>query len=272
MILSGKEISKNIEERLKSEGLLGGKKILLIQASSDNASNAYANNIAKKAEVFNVKSELIKFDETITTESFIEHLQFFNQADYDGIMLFAPFYSHLDFNLIVSNLDVSKDIDCLNSFRNGKFYIESSKVGPATAKSVMEFLMFNKIELESKHVCIVGASNVVGFPLAKLFLNQNATVTVCNKFTKDLSAQTLQADIIISCAGVANLITNEAVKPDQIVLDVGINFVEGKMCGDVSYQEVSQICHVSPVPGGVGAVTSVMIFDNLNELIKEKRL
>ncbi len=267
--LSGNDIAKDILNRINSEGFIANKKIALILATNDRASHSYAKSIVKKACEFNVTAEIIEFDDSITTESFIEHIKFFNDSDCSGIMIFSPLFKHLDFNEICSNVDYRKDVDCLNSLSNGKFYFENNNVSPATSKAVMSFIDFNRIDVCGKDVCIVGASNVVGFPVAKHFLNKNATVTVCNEFTKDLSKKTKKADIIVSCAGVAKLINENCVKRGQLIIDVGINFVDGKMCGDVDFENINDLCDVTKVPGGVGVVTSYMIFDNLNELVKK---
>ncbi len=273
MKLLGKEISSVILEELKSCNVLSGKKLVVVSVGDNPSAMSYFKGIANRAKDLDVIIEHANFTNDIDNDTLISHIEYFNESDCDGIMLLTPFPSHLSLNKIVSVLSPNKDVDCLTQVNNGNFYLSNniSEVGPCTAKAVVKYLSVNNIDVEGMEVCIVGASNIVGKPTAKLLLDLNATVTVCNASTKDLLKHAKSADVLVSCAGVANLIKKDMLKNDAIVIDVGINFVDGKMCGDVSYDECLEVTpYITPVPKGVGAVTSVLIFDNLAKLILRK--
>ncbi len=272
MKLLGKEISSVILEELKASKVLENRKLVVMSVGNNPSAMAYFKGICNRAEELDVLIEHVNFTEDIDDETFISHIEFFNTSDCDGIMLLTPFPEQLSLTKISSAIAPSKDVDCLTKINNGQFYLSNNieDVGPCTAKAVIKFLTVNNVDVQGKEVCIVGASNIVGKPTAKLFLDLDATVTVCNASTKDLTKHASNADIVVSCAGVANLIRKPMLKPDAIVIDVGINFVDGKMCGDVAYDECLSVTpNITPVPRGVGAVTSVIIFDNLAKLITE---
>lgn len=270
MIVRGKEISANIIERLNVDGTLKGKKLTVLSAGDNKSAMSYLKGITNVANKLDVVVDHVNLLESTSNEEFAHTIETYNNSDTDGILILSPLPKHLDLSLLGNKISANKDVDCLNESNTGKFYLSSSpnEVGPCTAKAVMEFIYQNNLDLKGKKVCIIGASNIVGKPLSKLFLQAGATVTVCNSHTIDLHFHVSNADVVVPCAGVPSLVKKDMLKYDTIVIDVGINFVDGKLCGDVDYDECLQkTANLTPVPGGVGSVTSSMLFDNLSLLI-----
>lgn len=274
MKLLGKEVNTVILDNLKNSGILNNCKLAVFSVGDDLSAKSYYKGICKRAETLGVEIINVNFSHEIDNNSFIEHIDFYNKSDCDGIMILTPLPKHLCLEKIGNAIDPLKDVDCLNKLNTGEFYLssDSSDVGPCTAKAVISYLKINNYELCGKHVCVVGASNIVGKPTSKLLLDLNATVTICNVHTKNLEDICRRSDVIVSCAGVANLIKKSMIKKDAFVIDVGINFVNGKMCGDVDYENCFCITpFITPVPGGVGVITSTIIFDNMAKLISKNK-
>lgn len=271
MILSGKEISENIISSLQESKILDNKILAVISVGDAKSAMSYLKGIMNKALSVNVEVRHINLDKNITTNEYIEAIKKCNLSDANGILLLTPLPEHIDFDYASSFVDSNKDVDCLTKENSGIFYTSSKDVvGPCTAKAVMEFLTINEYDLTSKQVCIVGASNIVGKPVAKLMLDANATVEICNYHTSNLALHTKNADIVVAAAGVAKLINKEHLKENAIVIDVGINFLDGKLCGDVDFDDCLHVSKfITPVPGGVGSVTSSMIFKNLSLLVSK---
>ncbi len=272
MNMSGKDIKADILDTIRNSEILANKKLLVISVGNNGSAMSYLKGIESTAKKLDVEIEHVNFSEDITNEVYASHLDYYNNSDCSGMLLLTPLPNHLDLNYLGNKIDPSKDVDCLNEINTGKFYLsnDTSTVGPCTAKAVMKFLSFNDYNLQGKKVCVVGASNIVGKPLAKLLLDEDATVTVCNAHTTDLKSHTLVADVVVSCAGVAKLITADMINSNSVVIDVGINFVDGKICGDVDYENCIQVSsNISSVPGGVGTVTSTMIYENMMNLNKK---
>lgn len=271
MILSGKDIANSIIERLNDSKVLAGSTLAVISVGDNKSALSYLKGIENKAKLLDVEIEHINLSADTTNEEYIERLEKCNESEVSGILLLTPIPETIDFELVSSYIDPNKDVDCLSSENSGKFYLTSDdSVGPCTAKAVMEVLKVNDYDLTSKKVCIVGASNIVGKPVAKLMLDANATVTVCNYYTDDVISISRDCDVVVAACGVAGLIKKEYLKSDTIVIDVGINFVDGKMCGDVDFDDCSQVSkNITPVPGGVGSITSTIIFQNMS-LLKGK--
>lgn len=272
MKVLGTEISSHLLNELNDSKILENRKLVVMSVGNNSSAMSYLKGIQNRANELGVIIDHANFSEDIDLETFIDHIKYYNGSDCSGIMLLTPFPSHLSVEKLGNAINPLKDVDCLNQYNTGKFYISNDidEIGPCTAKAVLKFITVNNIDVEGLEVCIVGASNIVGKPTAKLFLDLNATVTVCNASTRDLESQCKKADIVVSCAGVAKLIKPSMLKSDAIVIDVGINFVDGKMCGDVDYDGCIKVSsNITPVPRGVGSVTSVMIFDNLARLISK---
>ncbi len=271
MNFKGSVIKDYIADELVSSKVLIGKRMLVISVGDNSSSMSYLKGIINTAKRFEVDVEHVNFDSTISNEEYASHLEVYNKQDYSGILLLTPLPKHLDITYLGNVLSPSKDVDCLNDLNVGKFYLSSDvdSIGPCTAKAVMQIINKNSIDVTGKKVCVIGASNIVGKPVTKLMLDANATVTVCNVHTKNLKEIVLQSDIVVSCAGVANLVKDDMISENTIIIDVGINFVDGKLCGDVDYDSCIKVTpYITPVPGGVGSVTSTIIFQNMKYLIE----
>ncbi|MFV0499128.1 MAG: bifunctional 5,10-methylenetetrahydrofolate dehydrogenase/5,10-methenyltetrahydrofolate cyclohydrolase [Bacilli bacterium] len=265
MVLDGKIISDAILNNLN----IKGKKLVVISVGNDKRAISYLRGIESKASKVGVIVEHLSLNSDTTNDEYIKQILLLNDTA-DAILLLTPLEEHLNLNEIVGNLDNKKDVDCLTKYNNGRFYLSTNEVvSPCTALAVMEIFKFNKYDLTSKKVCIVGASNIVGKPLTKLMLSANATVTVCNYYTNDLAKHTSESDIIVMACGVPKLLKKEYIKNNAIIIDVGINFVDGKLCGDVDYEDCSlKSKFITTVPGGVGSITSSIIFKNMSLLNK----
>ncbi len=230
----------------------------------------YTSSLAKNAVKYNIKVCNLHADDDVLPEDFFALVKKTSDLDScDGLLLQQPLPNL--YKKAVEYVSVDKDIDCLTPLSCAKIYLGQEGISPATAKAVVNLLDFYNIPIQGKNVVIVGRSNTVGKPLAMLLLAKNATVTICHTKTQNLSKICSQSDILISACGKAGLITKEFVNKNTIVIDVGLNFVGNKFCGDVA-EDVYDICAgYSPVPGGVGPVTRATLFDNLINAIKGDR-
>ena len=178
-----------------------------------------------------------------------------------------PLPPHLDEQHALSVIAPEKDVDGFHALNAGRLMLSLEGVQPCTPKGIMFMLRQAGVPIEGAHAVVVGRSNIVGKPTALLLLRENATVTLCHSKTPDLKAETLQADILVAAVGKPQLITEDMVKPGAAVIDVGINRVNGRLVGDVDFENVSKIAgYISPVPGGVGRMTVAMLMDNVVSL------
>ncbi|MGE5614520.1 MAG: bifunctional 5,10-methylenetetrahydrofolate dehydrogenase/5,10-methenyltetrahydrofolate cyclohydrolase, partial [Bacillota bacterium] len=210
-----------------------------------------------------IKCVINEYPEDIGQEDLVKEIQKINgDRSVHGILLFRPLPKHLDINVIKHVISPEKDIDCLNPVNVAKVF-EGDETGfaPCTPAAVMEMLDYYKIDVSGRRVVVIGRSLVVGKPLSMLLLKKNATVTICHTKTRDIEKTCKSAEILIAAAGAARMVTAEHVYPGQVVVDVGINVDEnGNLCGDVDFDAVEKIVDfITPVPGGVGTVTSSIL-------------
>jgi len=275
-ILDGRKVREEIIKELKTElGLLPRPlSLVIIQVGEREDSKAYIKQKKLFGEKLGIKVEHISFPAEVDEHEIVEKIKYFNQdPNVDGIIVQLPLPANLDSNKIIETIDPEKDVDGLTALNFKKLYInDASGLMPATAKGIITLFERYHITLTGKKVVIVGRSNVVGKPTALACLNRGATVTICHSETKDLAKETKKADILIVAAGWPNLITADYVTAKQIVIDVGINLqkveIEGVgktlFVGDVNFNEVEPIVKaISPVPGGVGPMTVISLFQNL---------
>ena len=226
--------------------------------------NQYCNSLSKSAANVGVVCEQISLDSGVAPEEFCAAVK---KASNDptalGVMVQQPLPK--EYADAVNSVDVNKDVDCLNPTSVARLYRGVQGFRPATPQAVLRLLDYYGIDLQGRHVVIVGRGNAVGKPLMLMALQRNATVTVCHTKTRNLSAVCRNADILISACGVAGLVTADFVTEKSIVIDVGLSFVNGKTCGDVASEVYEKCQAVSPVPGGVGPVTRATLFENLLE-------
>ncbi len=275
MILEGKTLKKEILDNLESEISLLKEKptLVVIEVGNDEASNIYISQKEKMAKKVGINFKLIKLEESIKEEELIDIINKYNNADYvDGIIVQMPLPKHINESNIQNAIDYRKDVDGLTDINAGKLFHKKDSLVACTSLGIIELLKYYKIEIKSKNVVIVGRSNLVSKPLISLFLNEDATVTVCHSKTKDLKEYTKNADILVVAVGKRNLITKDMVKENSVIIDVGINRLEdGKICGDVDFENIKEISSITPVPGGVGQMTVAMIGKNTLKAYKIRR-
>ncbi|MBZ7941514.1 bifunctional methylenetetrahydrofolate dehydrogenase/methenyltetrahydrofolate cyclohydrolase FolD [Campylobacter molothri] len=271
ILLDGKALSLKIKEELKEKNQILKEQgiqtcLAVILVGNNPASQTYVNSKAKACEACGIKSLVYHLDENTTQN---ELLALINTLNYDdsvhGILVQLPLPSHINKNLILESIISSKDVDGFHPINVGylNLGLESGFL-PCTPLGVMRLLKSYEITLEGLDVVIIGESNIVGRPMATMFLNAGATVSICHIKTKDLKLYTQRADLIVVAAGCVNLLRSDMVKEGVIVIDVGINRLEnGKIVGDVDFENVlKKASFITPVPGGVGPMTIAMLLEN----------
>jgi len=266
-ILDGKTLSEEIKNSLKTKVANAKSEIGLavILVGDDPASNLYVSMKQKACEFVGIKSILIRLPENISEDILINEItKLNNQENIDGILVQLPLPHQINTQKILSLISPEKDVDGFHPYNVGRVASGLDSFIPATPYGVMELFKEYDIELKGKNCVVVGASNIVGKPMAALLLNADATVEVCHIFTDDLKKHTLNADIILVGVGVINLIKEDMVKDGAIIIDIGINRADnGKLVGDVDFENVSKKCsYITPVPGGVGPMTIAMLLSN----------
>ena len=256
-------------ERIKALGRV--PTLAIIQVGSRPDSTAFIRAKKAFAKRIGINEKHIQIPEAATQGEVIDLIKQCNKdQEVTGIVVQLPLPSHMDRDLVIDAIDVRKDVDGLTK-ENVKLWLEGSRkaILPATARGVRELLKFYDISLAGKKVAVIGRSMLVGKPIASMCLNENATVDVCHRGTLDIRSITKNADIIISAAGKPGLVTKDNVKPGQVVVDVGITRTsENKLVGDVDFDAVKDIVlALSPVPGGVGPMTVLALFENLLDLV-----
>lgn len=266
-ILDGKKVRDSIAENIREElkQLKTKPKLVVFQVGEDERSSAYVKQKIIFGEKLGFEVEYIQLPESIDTADLILRINIMNSdREVNGIIVQLPLPKKFDSTKIIEAISPEKDVDGLTA-KNLRMIIEGNNSGfvPATTKGILSLLDYYKIQIEGKKVTIVGRSLLVGRPTALMFLNRNATVTICHTKTKKLKDEIRGADIIISATGVPGLIGKLSVKKGQVIIDVGITKVGDRLVGDVDFGPVSKIVKaVSPVPGGVGPMTVVSLFEN----------
>ena len=269
LIMKGSEVSAGMKLKLAEEiSQLGfTPSLAIIRVGSRPDDLAYERGILKRFEGLGLNVKVHELPEDISHADFdAEFSRLNNDKNVHGILLFRPLPANLSDEFAVNNINPKKDIDCMSKINiAGIFSGDNEAFAPCTASAVMEMLAHYNFDLTGKNVVIIGRSLVVGRPLSMLMLAKNATVTICHTKTQNLPEICKHADILVAAAGKAGVITSEFVSDKSIVLDVGINVnAQGKLCGDVDYDNVAPIVQaISPVPGGVGAVTTSVLAKNL---------
>lgn len=264
-LLDGKALANDILDKLslKVNRLDTAPNLVVIQVGNDPASSVYVRNKERTAERVGINSETVKLSKHITQDELLEIIDKYNNDSLvNGILVQLPLPKHIDEQVILEAISPMKDVDGFHPLNVGKLNIGQKQMIPSTPAGIMELLKANHIELEGKHVVIVGRSNIVGKPLAHLLLEANATVTIAHSRTKDLKHLTKLADILVVAVGQPELITEDYVKDGTVVIDVGINRTESGLKGDVDFNNVkSKVAAITPVPGGVGPMTIAMLMN-----------
>jgi methylenetetrahydrofolate dehydrogenase (NADP+)/methenyltetrahydrofolate cyclohydrolase len=268
-ILDGKKIAEEVGEdlrkrveSLKAKGINPRLDVVLV--GEDPASIIYTRKKVEESEKIGISGELHKLSENISQEElseFVEKLN--NDRQIHGILVQLPLPKHINENEILSRISPRKDVDGLNPKNMGNLLLGEETFEPCTPKGIIRMLDHEGIEIQGEDVVIVNRSNIVGKPLAFMMLKRNGTVTLCHSKTKDLAEHTRRADILVVGVGKAKFFTKDMVKEGSTVIDVGINRVEGKLYGDVDFENVKEKAkYITPVPGGVGPLTVAMVLEN----------
>lgn len=249
-------------QKMISDGIFPHLAVVLV--GENPASQVYVRNKENACSKAGIRSTVIRMSETCSQNELEDVVRNLNQDDsVHGILVQLPLPSHLDESRVLALIDPDKDVDGFHAMNSGRLMNGENGFVPCTPLGVMKLLEAYKIPVDGRHAVIIGRSNIVGKPMAMLLLSKNATVTICHSKTQNLAALTSQADILVAAVGKANFVTADMVKPGAVVVDVGINRVDGKLVGDVDAQSVSEIAsYLTPVPGGVGQMTIAMLLAN----------
>lgn len=268
--IDGKQISAQIKDELKERVEKEKLEVTLavIQVGNDPASTVYVGNKKKACEYIGIRSLAYELPEETPEEELLQLIKELNDRDdVNGILVQLPLPAHMDEDKVIQTISPKKDVDGFHPQSVGALSIGQPGFVSCTPAGVIQLLKRTGVEINGKECVIVGRSNIVGKPMALLMLRENATVTVCHSHTKDLKEVTKRADILIVAIGKPKFITKEYVKDGAVVIDVGIHRgADGKLCGDVDYDDVAPITHaITPVPGGVGPMTIAMLMNNCVE-------
>ena len=268
-IIDGKVISAAVKARVKegvaelnNKGITVGLAVIIV--GDDPASKIYVANKKKACEALGIISEEYALSANTTEEELLALVDELNhKKSINGILCQLPLPSHLDEKLIINSILPEKDVDAFHPANVGRIMIGDFDFVPCTPAGIMEMLAYENIDPEGKSCVVIGRSNIVGKPMAMLLLHKNGTVTVCHSRTKNLKEICSKADILVAAVGKAKFVTADMVKEGAVVIDVGMNRVDGKLYGDVDFEEVSKKASaITPVPGGVGPMTIAMLMQN----------
>lgn len=279
ILIDGKALSLSLKERLSqqvkeyrdSTGIT--PKLVAIIVGDDPASKTYVASKEKGCKKVGIDSDVITLPGTTSEEELLNLIHKLNNDDsVNGILVQLPLPAHIDKQKVIYNIKPEKDVDGFHPTNVGRLQLRDKKcLESCTPKGIMTMLREYGIKTEGAYAVVVGASNIVGKPVSQLLLNAKATVTTCHRFTTDLKSHTTKADILIVAVGKHNFLTEDMVKPGAVVIDVGINHVDSKICGDVDFDAVKdKVSAITPVPGGVGPMTITELLYNTFQCCKEQ--
>lgn len=268
--LRGKSVADAHKTALQNKIAAVGDAVItmvVLLVGNDHGAHMYATFMEKTAKNFGYGFVLRELPETASHDEVVTALRELNDDDtVHGILPLMPMPKHIDTEALIDALDPKKDIDGLTTYNIGLVTAGKGGFAPCTAKACMAILDHYDISVEGKHVVVVGRSQVIGKPVAFMTLAAHGTVTICHSRTPDLANYVKQGDIVIAAAGRPHMITADMIKPGAVVIDVGINELNGKTVGDVDYDAVKDIASaITPVPGGVGSVTTTMMLEAVYE-------
>ena len=272
-IIDGNALSKQLRAgvalrtaALRARGITAGLAVVLVGDSP--ASQVYVRNKIKACEDTGLHSLLEKYPADLSEAALLARVDALNKdPTIHGILVQLPLPVHIDANKVIEAISPTKDVDGFHVASAGALMVGQPGFWPCTPYGCMKMLESIAYDLRGKHAVVIGRSNIVGKPMALMLLQKNATVTICHSATANLKAITLQADVVVAAVGKRNVVTADMVKPGAVVIDVGMNRnQEGKLCGDVDFDNVSQVAgYITPVPGGVGPMTITMLLVNTLE-------
>jgi len=273
-ILDGKTIASQIAEGLKRKIHKMPKvpKLAIILIGDDKASASYVVNKKRLAKKLGIKVKVYKLSKNVSTKQVCDLIRKLNKTKTcDGITVELPLPKKFNVRRILDRIKPEKDVDCLTTGNLGKLFTDKAIIYPPIVEAALELLNNTRVKIQGKDIVIIGGGILVGRPLAAYFIQKQATITVCNKSTKNLSSYTKKANILISGVGKAKIITGAMVKKGAIVIDVGFSHRYGKVCGDIDFESVKRKAKfITPCPGGVGPLTCVMLVKNLINIKKHQ--
>ncbi|NCN64859.1 MAG: bifunctional methylenetetrahydrofolate dehydrogenase/methenyltetrahydrofolate cyclohydrolase FolD [Candidatus Altiarchaeum hamiconexum] len=275
-IIDGKKMASDIKEEIKTEvenlvkEYRKSPSLATILVGNNPASEIYVSLKYKACKESGINSLIYRFSDTLTEEELLKKISELNaNKEINGILVQLPLPKHINTEMIMEAINYKKDVDGFNPVNSGRLMNNCETLAPCTPKGIILMLEKYNVEIEGSNVVIINHSSVVGKPLALMLLSRNATVTVCHIWTKNLKEHTLKADILISAVGKRDLITEDMVKENAVVIDVGISRVNGKISGDVDFKNVKKKASlITPVPGGVGPMTVAVLLKNTVEAFK----
>lgn len=270
VILDGKETAAELEIALKEriEGLKARNclpKLAIVLAGGSKPSQMYASFMVKVAKNYGILAEIFKKEETVTEAELGALITSLSEdSSVTGILMMMPLPKGISEEKMIALIDPDKDVDGLTEINAGRLFAGKDGLFGCTPRAVMAILSRYHIDVEGKRAVVIGRSNVIGKPVSLMLLKEHATVIICHSRTKNLKEITKDADILVAAVGRPGYVTKDMVKPGAVVIDVGINRINGKTVGDVAYDEVAELAGaITPVPGGVGSVTTTMVIENI---------
>ena len=240
--------------------------LVVILVGEDPGSVSYVTGKAKAATEIGIRNTTIRRDESISEEELLALIDELNHNDdVDGVLVQLPLPKHIDEDKVIAAISPDKDVDAFHPYNVARLWLKQPCSLPCTPKGIIKLLKSHNVPIEGQEAVVVGRSNIVGLPVAKLLLDNNATVTVAHSRTKNLAEITRRADILVVAIGKERYIKADMIKPGAVVIDVGVNrdSRNGKLCGDVDFEAASKVAsHITPVPGGVGPMTITCLMEN----------
>ena len=276
MLLDGKKYAEaklpELKERVSK--LEKEPRLAILQVFGDDASDRYVQNKLKRCKEVGIDTRLFYISPMVEQERIADKIRELNaDPNITGIILQLPLPEHLDEHYLTNLIDPKKDVDGFTEVNTGKLSLGQPGLIPCTAKGVIDLLDFYDIPLEGKDVLIINRSNIVGKPLAQLFLRRNATVTIAHSKTKQLKEKIEQADIVVTGVGIPKFLRYDDFTEGTTIIDISINFIQGKMCGDIkktSEVYLARVGNLTPVPGGVGQCTVIALMENVIQIAEEE--
>lgn len=281
-IIDGKALSQSLKEQMRDrivelEKQYGRKPCLAVIIVGDNpASRSYVRGKIKAAEFTGMDSRLIELPEYVKEYELLDVIAGLNaDKDVDGILVQLPLPHHINEDVVIDSISIRKDVDGFHPMNVANLWLGRKCIVPCTPKGIITMIESTGVDIKGKKAVVIGRSNIVGKPVAKLLLDRNATVTIAHSRTQDLAKVASEADILVAAVGRPKMVTAEMVKPGAVVIDVGINRISvpgpdgepvNKLVGDVDFESASQVAgYITPVPGGVGPMTITMLMENTIE-------
>ena len=281
MIISGKDLSAKLKEEMKSQVAEFPSKygrvphLVVILVGEDPGSVSYETGKAKACEVIGIKNTTIRRNEDITEEELLELIEELNADDsVDGILVQLPLPKHINEDKVIAAITKEKDVDGFHPLNVASLWLKQDCTLPCTPKGIIKMLKAAGVEIQGKRAVVIGRSNIVGLPVAKLLTDENATVTIAHSRTKDLASVTRNAEILVVAIGRPKFVTADMVSEGTVVIDVGVNRdpETGKLCGDVDFAAIEpKVSAITPVPGGVGPMTITCLMENTIECFLRKQ-